>query len=245
MTPPPNHRPPPQPGKPILDQQPEREAVQHSSVDGVPQEPPRKGTLLGLGTVRVPGPPPLPLEVARTVPAAAHQAPTQRAPSPVAVQVVRIEEANSGAPGASLPPPSRDRRDGEIAALRAENAKLRAKPSDPPDRGAWAKLGYRVAAAAVAAIVLVIAALGCWAVAEINAKAEATKAAAAAKAKETQTREEKWRSWAAVAVWILDCRDRRNVRNGEMLLPDLQKMGSARKMEAWQNNCPVELPPPP
>jgi hypothetical protein len=139
---------------------------------------------------------------------------------------------------ASFPPKVEERRPSPAPASVAPESKA-------PTRAAWAKLGYRVVAAAVAAVVLIIAALGFWAVAAINAKAEATKAAQAAKVKETQTREEKWRSWAAVAVWILDCRDRRNVKAGEMLLPDAQKMGSARKMEAWQNNCPVELPPPP
>lgn len=135
-------------------------------------------------------------------------------------------------------PPKVERRQSPIPVSVAPESKA-------PDRAAWAKLGYRVAAAAVGAAILIIAALGFWAVAAINAKAEATKAEQAAKVKETETREEKWRKWATVAAWILDCRDKRDVKAGEMLLPDPQKMGAARKMEAWQNPCPVELPPPP
>jgi hypothetical protein len=52
----------------------------------------------------LPGPPPLPLEAAKTVPAAAHQAATQRAPSPIEVRAVRIEtqpESRQSAPAPS------------------------------------------------------------------------------------------------------------------------------------------------
>ena len=252
MTPP--NQPPRRPGsRPEIpraivgDEQPERAAVHHPGVDGVPQAPPdRKGTLTGLGAVKVPQPPPLPLEHQRTVPAAAHQARTQRAPSPIAVQAVHVADAPYGQPAASKPPPvSNDRRDAQIAALiRQRDELLNPKASDPPSRSAWAKLGYKVATAVVAALVLVIAALGLWGAAAIDAKREAIKAAQQAKA-DQQTREGKWRQWAGVAMWILDCRDRRDVATGEMLRPDPQKMGAARRLEAWRNDCPTELPPPP
>lgn len=116
--------------------------------------------------------------------------------------------------------------------------------SRAPTRGDWAKLRYRLAAAAVAALVLIIAALGYWAVTAINAKAKAIEAAEEAKRK-AETHEGEWRRWAGVVTWILDCRDRRDVQSGEMLRPDPQKMGASRKLEAWTNPCPTQLPPPP
>lgn len=118
------------------------------------------------------------------------------------------------------------------------------RESKPPSRGDWAKLRFKVATAIVAALVLVIGALAYWGVAAINAKAEAIKAAQEAK-KDADSREEQWRSWASVVIWIEDCRDGRDVRSGEMLLPDLNKQGSARKLEPWQNPCSPKLPPPP
>lgn len=118
------------------------------------------------------------------------------------------------------------------------------RESKPPSRGDWAKLRFKIATAIVAALVVVIGALAYWGVAAINAKAEAIKAAQEAKQK-ADGREEQWRSWASVVIWIEDCRDGRDVRSGEMLLPDLNKQGSARKLEPWQNPCSPKLPPPP
>lgn len=246
--PPPRPRQPSQPRlEPALDQQPERRAVHHPGVDGVEQAAPmRRGTLPG-GMAAMPGPPPLPLEHSKTVPSAAHEAHTQRVPSPVDQPAVHVADAPYGQPAASRPPPvSQDPRDAQIAALIRQRDELLkpARGSEPPARGAWAKLGYKVATAVVAALVLIIAALGFWAVTAINAKSEAIKAAQEAK-KRAETRDEKWKSWASVVIWIADCRDRRDVKTGEMLLPDAQKMGSVRKPEAWQNPCPTELPPAP
>ncbi len=142
-------RPLPIAGSPILDQQPERRDVRHVGVDGVAQPPlkrsatnphlaalrappvapgaeTRKGTLPG-GLSAIPQPPPpLPTEHAPTVPAAAHQAPTQRAPTPVSVQVVDPGQHGSVAPGGSLPPPSADPGQATALALRRELAKVQA-----------------------------------------------------------------------------------------------------------------------
>lgn len=159
----------------------------------------------------------------------------------------------------SLPPPSSDPEKAQLAALLRENQALRAgrkaspaggipsvdvTDSRPPSRGDWAKLRYKVATAVAAALVLVLGALGLWATTAINAKTEAIKAAQEAKRK-ADSRDAEWRQWGSVVMWIEDCRDARDVRAGEMLLPDAQKMGSGRKLEAWQNPCPTKLPPPP
>lgn len=116
--------------------------------------------------------------------------------------------------------------------------------SRAPTKGDWAKLRYRLAAAAVAALVLVIAALGYYAVTLINSRTEALKAAQEAK-KKADDRDGEWRSWASVAIWIVDCRNDQQGRVNEQLLPSAEKMGSARKLEPWKDACPTKLPPPP
>jgi hypothetical protein len=107
--------------------QPDREAVRHDGVDEVPQAPTRKGTLIGMGATRIPGPPPLPREGAPTLPAAAHTARTQRAASPVNVQAVRIEDAPQGQPGPTLPPPSATAEEASAAAQRRDLERLQAE----------------------------------------------------------------------------------------------------------------------
>ncbi len=111
------------PGKPVLrrdtpalDQQPERPDVRHSGVDGTPLAPlKRTATMPNMAALKAPPlfeqadpplpvPPALPAEHARTVPAAAHVAPTQPARTPatgtVAVRpVVEIENPSSGRQG--------------------------------------------------------------------------------------------------------------------------------------------------
>ncbi len=220
--------------------QPDREAVRHAGVDEAPQAPPRKGTLLGLGAARLPGPPPLPLEAARTVPAAAHTAPTRRIPSPVNVQAVRIEDAPS------LPPPSQDPRDAQIAALRAraEAAEAKGRESAPPDRGAWAKLGYRIAAAAAGAAVLVIAALGARAVSMVESKADAAKAAQRKTTQDVDARDVEWQTWARRVVAVEECRQEQQGRVLERLLPPKDKLVSTRALSPWVDECP-NLPKPP
>lgn len=123
----------------LLDEQPERGAVRHSAVDGVPQAPPRRpATRPEMAALRappiisqpdppLPGPAPLPVEHARTVPAAAHVARTQRAPTPVDAQAARSETPSSGRPSASLPPPSRNPDDGAHQAQRRELERLQAE----------------------------------------------------------------------------------------------------------------------
>ncbi len=244
---PPDKRPRPLPGKPILDQQPERSMVRHDGVDGAPQPAPaRKSTLLGLGAARLPGPPPLPLEGAPTVPAAAHAAPTQRIPSPVHVQAVRIEDAPQPAQRASLPPPSLDPRDAQIAALRAraEAAEAKGRESAPPDRGAWAKLGYRIAAAAAGAAVLVIAALGARAVSMVESKADAAKAAQRKTTQDVDARDVEWQTWARRVVAVEECRQEQQGRVLERLLPPKGKLVSSAPLSPWVDECP-NLPKPP
>lgn len=239
------NRPPPRPGsspEPILDEQPERAAVHHTGVDGVPQAPPRKGTLIGLGATKVPLPPQLPLEHARTVPAAAHQARTQRAPSPIEVLAVHVADAPYGQPAPSLPPPSLDPRDAQIAALRAraEAAEARAKESAPPDRSAWAKLGYRVGAAVAGAAVLVITALGARAVSVIESKADATKAAQESAKNKLSTHELEWQNWAARVVAIEECRHLKQSELNARQFPESQRPAAAG-WPIWKDEC-GELP---
>lgn len=123
--------------------QPEREAVRHSAVDGAPQQLPahRKGTLTGLGAVGL-GMPPLPAEVAPTLPAPNPlQRSTVRRPTPPSsVALARRSDppvgsaspppadAATGQLGASLPPPSGDPEVAVREALRrrAEAAEARA-----------------------------------------------------------------------------------------------------------------------
>lgn len=138
---------------------------------------------------------------------------------------------------ASFPPKVEERQQSPAPASVAPESRA-------PNRGDWAKLKYKIATAVVAALVLVIGALGIWAYTAIGAKTEAIKVGLEAK-KKAETRDEQWKQWAAVVIWIVDCRDERDVRTGEMLLPDAQKMGSARKPEPWRNPCPTKLPPPP
>jgi hypothetical protein len=245
------------------------ELARKSTLTGLPaaRQPERKQTFTGLGatkppplpwnkTVRAPSPPPLVAASRRTDP------PVSFGPPPMGIRVPPDEKPSVGPP--SVAP--------EIAARLAKLAEyerrervqiesrgpgpyqppLRSQSpvpssgavSKPPDRGDWAKLKYKVATATVAALVLVIAALGYWAVTAINAKTEAIKAAQEQK-KKSESREAEWRQWASVVIWIEDCRDGRDVRSGEMLLPDPQKMGTARKLEPWQNPCSPKLPPPP
>lgn len=113
-----------------------------------------------------------------------------------------------------------------------------------PKPGDWQKLGFKVATAVVAALVLVIAALGYWAVTAINAKTEAIKAAQEAKVR-ADNRDLQWKQWASVVTWIQDCRNGQQIDVNEMLLPAPDKMGSARKPEPWIVKCPKALPPPP
>lgn len=228
--------------------QPERGTVKHSAVDGAPQElpPHRKATLHGLGAGRLPGPPPLPLEQARTVPAAAHAAPTQRIASPINVQAVRIENAPEPVLAPSLPPPSQDPRDAQIAALRAraEAAEAKAKHSAPPDRGAWAKLGYRIAAAAAGAAVLVIAALGARAVSMVESKADAAKAAQRKTSQDVDARDVEWQTWARRVVAVEECRQEQQGSVLERLLPPKGKLVSSTPLSPWTDECPA-LPKPP
>lgn len=185
----------------------------------------------------------------------------QRKPTPTATPAPRTPTLHDGAPPpasmgtpASFPPPVLEpRKQTPPSGTVAQSADRRAPPvvvvedapsSRAPTRGDWAKLRYKLAAAAVAALVLIIAALGYWAVTAINAKAKAIEAAEEAKRK-AETREGEWLRWAGVVTWILDCRDKRDVTSGEMLRPDPQKMGASRKLEAWTNPCPTQLPPPP
>lgn len=154
----------------------------------------------------------------------------QSFPPPISDQRHRTPESGTPAQGDRRPP---------IPVLVEQTPSSRA-----PSRGHWRKLGYKLGTAIVAALVLVIGALGLWAASAINAKREAIEAQQAEK-KKAEGREEKWRQWANVAAWILDCRDRRDVATGEMLRPDPQKMGAGRKLEAWKNDCPTQLPPPP
>ena len=70
-------------------------------------------------------------------------------------------------------------------------------------------------------------------------------AAQVEKAKAGEDREKRWRDWAAVAVYIIDCRHERQIEANEALLPSAEKMGSSRKLEPWTNRCSVKLPPPP
>lgn len=176
------------------------------------------------------------------MPAVAHQAPTQRAPSPVAVQAVRIDEAGSGQPGASLPPPSQDPRDAQIAALRAENEKLRAKPSAPPDRGAWQKLGFKLATAIVGALVLVIGALGFLGVTWANAKADAIKTAEKAKAEVERDRRRSEREWRSAVSSVLKCRHEQQAKLNARQFPESQR-AAATGWPIWKDEC-GELPEP-
>jgi hypothetical protein len=153
-------------------------------------------------------------------------------------QLERDARARGEARIQSFPPAVEQRHQSPPAGTRVETG------STPPTLGDWAKLRYKVATAIVAALVVVIGALAYWGVAAIDAKTEAIKAAQEAK-KKSESREEQWRSWASVVIWIEDCRDNRDVRSGEMLLPDLNKQGTARKLEPWQNPCSPKLPPPP
>jgi hypothetical protein len=121
-----------------------------------------------------------------------------------------------------------------------------------PTKGDWSKLwfkfaglGYKLAAAAVGALVLVIAALGFLWVARLNNEADALKVTQAKKVVADVDREKAWRDWAVLAAYIVDCRNDQQLRANEALLPSPEKMGAARKLEAWVDKCPTKLPPPP
>lgn len=229
--------------------------VRHSAVDGVPQAAPKRSqTLNGLqAAAPLPGPPSLPLEVAKTLRAPSTTSATLRATPAASVDGVRIVDAATGqqdplAP-ASLPPPSADPKEAQIHALRVEldayrTGKKRPPDSAPPDRGAWQKLGYRVAAAAAGAAVLVITALGARAVSMIETKADAAKAAQKQTTDTVNARDVEWQTWARRVVAIEECRQQQMATAMERLLPAKDRLGAARPMAPWADECP-SLPKPP
>lgn len=224
-----------QPPRPRAPSKPEIQAAEVDRTVGGAEhqrrfdQPRRKQTMPG-GMSAIPVAPPLPLEHAKTVPAAAHVARTQRAPSPIGVQVVSVADAPFGRPAATtLPPASLDPRDAQIASLIRERDARKAKESEPPTPAAWAKLGYRVAAAAAGAVVLVIAALGARAVSMVEAKTDANKAAQQTTKEKLSTRELEWRNWAARVVAVDECRHLAQTALNERQFPASQKAGSA----AW------------
>ncbi len=217
--------------------QPERAAVNHPGVDGVAQAPPRKPSVTGMRALQ---PPPLPAEHAQTVPAPRQDAPTLPAAPEARHAQVRIEDAPGSLPGGSLPPASQDPRDGRLAALERENERLRALHSLPPDRGAWAKLGYRIAAAAAGAVVLIIAALGARAVSIVEDKAATlTKSQKKSKA-QLSTREELWNGWGDRVVEVIECRHRRQAELNKRQFPEVQR-GEPGPWPIYKNDC-GELP---
>ncbi len=143
---------------PALDQQPEREAVRHTGVDGVPVAPvQRRQTLGGMpappAPESAPPPPRLPLEHAETKPAPANplrkatwRVPTppsavalaRRSDHPAAPETPVPESAPQGQPDRStpLPPPSRDPAEATILAARrrAEAAEARLAELERRDR---------------------------------------------------------------------------------------------------------------
>lgn len=123
----------------------------------------------------------------------------------------------------------------------------RRAPSSVPakePRGPWERLGYKVATAAVAGLVLVIGAVALWAYTAVSARTQAIQAAQEAKEK-AETHDEQVKRYLAVIIWMIDCRNDQQLEVNEQLLPAPDHMGSARKPEAWVVKCPKKLPPPP
>lgn len=156
---------------------------------------------------------------------------------------------------ASFPPPVIDsrHRTPESGGMPAQGkvpspVEIVAPLSREPKSGDWKRLWFnisaRLATGIVAALLAIIAALGYWAASAINAKREANEARQAAE-KKAESRDEQWKRWASVAIWIVDCRHEQQLRANEALLPSPERMGSARKPEAWRSECPKTLPPPP
>lgn len=196
----------------------------------------RRGTNPNMAALKAP---PLPLDFDVTVPAPAHDAPTQ--PSPPAV--VLIEEVPY-----SQPPPSTDPH-GRIIELERENERLRRGASEAP-RGPWMKLGYKLAAAAVGAAVLVITALGARAVSMLDTKADVQ----AKTQKKTKTqivgREKLWNNWGDRMIEVLECRHREQMRLNKRQFPETQR-GEPGPWPIAKDACgelperPRELPPAP
>jgi len=177
VTPPKDPRPR-QPSRPelILDEQPERRVVHHPGVDGVPQKPPARTTLTDLPKARpperkptltgTPPPPPprLPVELAPTQRPALPWGKTVRAPSPppdvAAARRTDPPEAANPPPtsirvppdetraSASLPPPSADSKDAQIAALRARAEAAEKRDAEKRDKLAELERQQRVQAEA-------------------------------------------------------------------------------------------------
>lgn len=72
-----------------------------ASQDHVRPELARKGTLIGMGATRAPGPPPLPPELRPTAPAAALTAPTVRATPAAGIRIPENETPSGGQQGPS------------------------------------------------------------------------------------------------------------------------------------------------
>lgn len=120
--------------------------------------------------------------------------------------------------------------------------------SEPPSvkeiKSPWERLGYKVATAVVAGLVLVIGGLALWAYTAIGARTEAIKAAQKAQL-EAEGRDAQMRRYLGVLTWILDCRNDQQLEVNASLLPAQDRMGSAGKQAAWVIKCPTKLPPPP
>lgn len=189
--------------------QPERAAVNHPGVDGVSQPaPPRRGSVAGMAALK---PPPLPGDLAQTVQAPCQDAPTLPAKAEAGQATVRIEDAPAGRAGGSLPPASQDPRDAQLAAQQRELDRLRALQSLPPDRGAWAKLGYKIGAAAAGALALVLTALGTHVVSKLGAAKDENTELRVAKQKtkaKAVSRDKLWNNWGDRMVEVLECRHR-------------------------------------
>jgi hypothetical protein len=256
----------PQPDRPpVLDQQPERGDVRHVGVDGVPHRPLKRTAtnpsmaalkappIISAPDTPLPVPPLLPTEHAKTQRAPSTTATTVRATPASGQEAVRIVEPATSPPSGTLPPASQDPRDGRLAALERENERLRALQSLPPDRGAWAKLGYRLAAAAVGAAILVIAALGAR-MADKVGKVEDKNAGlvkAQKKSKEqVVTREKLWNDWGDRLVEVIECRHRKQVELNQRQFPEVQR-AEPGPWPVFKNACgelperPRELPAPP
>jgi hypothetical protein len=117
--------------------------------------------------------------------------------------------------------------------------------SRAPSRGDWSKLAYKLATAAVAALVLVIAALGYLAVAAINAKAEAYKAEQRAKEDAAKQKLDRERAWRASVITIAECRHRAQAVLNARQFPESQRPASGG-WPIWKDECgDLPLPPPP
>jgi hypothetical protein len=133
--------PPRHPSRPeiTLDEQPERGAVRHHpGREGADQPPPARRQTLAGGMSAIPMPPPLPLEVARTVRAPSTTTATVRETPAAGVRIPPDETTPRSRLDASLPPQSSA--EGQLSALLAENARLRkAQAETERDRRAEAE----------------------------------------------------------------------------------------------------------